>query len=233
VSQQVNLFNPALLKQKKHFSAVMMLQGLAVILLGSMAIVGYAQWQLTGLEANAIETERQLKSLRAQLDRVTAVYAPRQKSKALEEEVLHTEAEMKARRRAFDILQHGDNGMSKGHAEYLRAFSRQTVNGLWLTGFVIDGDNIEFQGRTLQPDHLPAFINHLKQEPVMRGKSFAALSMAMPDAQPTHGQEANDSSSSKQRVMAGYIEFTLRSSDIPTEQPGATSVTNVAGNAVK
>jgi len=67
----------------------------------------------------------------------------------------------------------------------------------------------------------------------MRGKSFAALSMAMPEAQPTHVQEANDSSASKQRVMAGYIEFTLRSSDIPTEHPGAASVTNVAGSAAK
>lgn len=225
MSQQVNLFNPAFLKQKRHFSAVMMLQGLAVILLGSIMIAGYAHWQLAGLEVNAIETEGQLKSVRAQLAKVSTEYASRQKSKALEEEILHTEAEMKARRRAFDLLQHGDTGMSKGHVEYLRAFSRQIVNGLWLTGFAIDGDNIELHGRTLQPDLLPAFINRLKQEPAMRGKSFAALSMATPEAEPMRSEATSDSLASKQRVVAGYIEFALRSSDNPPEQLSATGVT--------
>lgn len=230
MSQQVNLFNPAFLKQKKHFSAVMIVQGLAAILLGSIVIVGYAHWQLAGLEGNAIETERRLKSVRAQLAKVTTEYAPRQKSKALEQEILHTEAEMKALRRAFDLLQQGGTGMSKGHVEYLRAFSRQIVNGLWLTGFAINGDDIELHGRTLQPDLLPAFINRLKQEQVMRGKSFAALSMTTPEAEPVRSEAASAPLASKQRVAAGYIEFALKSSDNPPEQPSATGV---AVSAVK
>jgi hypothetical protein len=82
----------------------------------------------------------------------------------------------------------------------------------------------------LQPDHLPAFINRLKQESVMRGKSFAALSMATSEAEPTHAQEANHSIALKQHTMTGCIEFTLRSSDVPTEQPSAVSV---AGSAAK
>lgn len=230
MSQQINLFNPIFLKQKKHFSATTMVHGLGLTVLGSIVVVGYAQWQLAGLETSARETEKQLHSIRAQLAKVTAEYAPRQKNKALEEEILRTEMQMKGLRQAFDILQRGETGMSKGHAEYLRAFSRQVVSGLWLTGFTIEGDEIELRGHALQPELLPAFINRLRQEPIMRGKSFATLRMAMPEAEPESSEAAAASSASKQRVTANYIEFTLRSLGIPAEQTDASSS---AGRAIQ
>ena len=231
MSQQINLFNPDLLKQKKHFSATAMAQGLGLILLGSIAVLGYAQWQLDGLERNTSETEKQLSSLRAQLAKVTAEYAPRQKSKVLEGEIVRTEAEMKGLRQAFDILQRGSAGsMSKGHAEYLRAFSRQVVSGLWLTGFTIEGDDVELRGRALHPELLPAFINRLKQEPIMHGKSFETLTIATPEAEPVRSEAAVVPPLSKQGATAGYIEFSLRSSGISAE-PGDAS--GSAGRAIK
>ena len=49
-------------------------------------------------------------------------------------------------------LKGGAFGNQQGFAEYLRAFSRQSVNGLWLTGFTIAGSGeLEIRGRVLEP----------------------------------------------------------------------------------
>jgi Tfp pilus assembly protein PilN len=229
MSQQVNLFNPAFRKQKKPFSAATMLQCAGVILMGSLGVAAYLEWQMSSLRSDAEASERQLKSVKAQLAKANADFAPRQKDKALEDELQRMEVELKSRQQAFDIVQRGGMGNSKGHAEFLQAFSRQVVNGLWLTGFTISGNDIELHGRALQPELVPAFINRLKQEPVMQGKSFATLAMEMPPApQPAGAETVNATAVSKRRLSAGYIEFSLRSSEPVPEQPGAPGVAGVA-----
>ena len=48
MSQQINLFNPIFLKQKKYFSVVTMLQALLLIVLGSMLFFAYARSLVSG-----------------------------------------------------------------------------------------------------------------------------------------------------------------------------------------
>ena len=49
MSQQINLFNPVFLKQKKYFSVMTMLQALGLIVLGSIVFYGYAWYQVQQL----------------------------------------------------------------------------------------------------------------------------------------------------------------------------------------
>lgn len=215
MSQQINLFNPIFLKKKKYFSALTMAQGLGMILLGSIVVVAYAQIQLKTLKAETVATANQLKQTRAQLAKVAADYAPRQKNKDLEEEIVRTELEIKYQKRAFDIVHSGGVGNTSGYSEYLRAFARQIVDGLWLTSFSISGtgSNLELRGKTLQPQLVPIYINRLGQEPVMRGKAFDTLAMEMPEAGADGKAETGSGTTGKPRMQAGYIEFTLRSTD--------------------
>jgi hypothetical protein len=99
----------------------------------------------------------------------------------------------------------------------LRAFSRQILNGVWLTGFSIHGagSEIGLQGRAMQPELVPAYISRLKREPVMQGKSFATLEMQLPLADQAG---KGDPATARQRVPAGYIEFSLQSSGMMKEQ---------------
>ncbi len=46
MSQQINLFNPVFLTQKKYFSVLTMLQALGLIVLGSALFYGYALYQV-------------------------------------------------------------------------------------------------------------------------------------------------------------------------------------------
>lgn len=215
MSQQINLFNPVFLKQKKYFSATTMVQALGLILVGSAVLSVYVDFQLTALGREAGSTSSQLKAAQSQLAKVSVTSGQRAKSKALEDEIQKTEAEVASLQRVFDVLKKGDFGNTKGYSEYLRAFSRQIVDGIWLTGFSIysGGNDIRIQGRAMRPELVPAYINRLKREPVMQGKSFATLDMqAPPDPQ------VKGNASAATLAPAGYIEFDLRSSDAVKEQ---------------
>lgn len=216
MSQQINLFNPIFLKQKKYFSATTMAQALGLILLGCVLLSAVMSYQVAMLSKEAESTSAQLSAQQAQLNQITAVSASRQKSKSLEDEVLKAEAEIKSLQQVFDIVQKGDFGNTKGYAEYMRAFARQAVNGVWLTGFSIQGagNEIGLQGRALQAGMVPTYISRLKREQALQGKSFAALDMQAPA-----------SSQNEKAAPASYIEFRLLSSGIKedAELPGARS----------
>lgn len=222
MSQQINLFNPIFLKQKKYFSAATMAQALGLILLGCLLLGAYANYQVSMLAKEAETTSAQLSIVQAQLNSVNAALAPRQKNKSIEDDVLKSETEIKSLQQVFDALQKGDFGNTKGYAEYMRAFARQIVNGVWLTGFRIygAGNEIALEGRTLQPDLVPSYISRLRREPVLRGKSFAALDMQ--EATDLNDKAAPQAVSHK--LPAAYIEFRLQSSGAMNE--GADSAEN-------
>ena len=215
MSQQINLFNPIFLKQKKYFSALAMAQALGLILLGALLLSIYSGYQLSGIRHEAANTSAQLGLVQAQLNQVRAEYAPRQKSQALEDGVKKTEAQVQSLQQVFDTLQKGDIGNTKGYSAYLRAFSRQIVDGLWLTGFSIVGAGAEMglQGRALRPELVPAYINRLKQETVIQGKTFSTLELQLPRSE--QGNRAHPASASF--AAAPYVEFDLRSSGMVKE----------------
>ena len=214
MSQQINLFNPIFLKQKKYFSALTMVQALGLLLLGSLLLIGFTTYQVSSLAKEVATTSAQLVQAQAQLTKITSDYAPRTKSKPLDDDIQKTEMEVKSLQQVFDILKVGDFGNTKGYSEYMRAFSREIVAGIWLTGFSIHGagNEIGLQGRAVRPELVPAYIGRLKNEPVMHGKSFATLEMQVPQVEQTRQGETVGAAGVTQRGPAGYIEFSLQSS---------------------
>lgn len=223
MSQQINLFNPIFLKQEKHFSALTMAQGLGLILLGGVLLTAYAAYQLSSLQDELKLTSAQLKLAQNQLAKVTADYAPKEKDARLETRLLRAEAEVKSLQQVSDILGKGELGNTDGYAEYLRAFARQIVDGVWLTGFTIQGagNAISLQGSALRPELVPAYLTRLKSEPVMQGVSFATLEMQLPKPDKPAGPNE------KPPVLATYINFNLHSSSVKMQKDQA----GVAANA--
>ncbi|TFW10303.1 MSHA biogenesis protein MshI [Oxalobacteraceae bacterium OM1] len=221
MTQQINLFNPIFLKREKYFSAVRMLQGLGLVLLGSVVVVAYARFQLSDMRVAAESSGMQLKAARMQLAKVTADYGPREKNKALEEDVKRMEAELRVQRQAYDVVQRGSIGNSKGYSEYLRAFARQSISGLWLTEFRLNGAGtyIELHGNALRPELVPQYLARLKTEPTLQGKSFAALEMGLPETTDGSkmGKEGVEPSMSQR---PSYVTFVLRSTMQQPEQGG-------------
>lgn len=208
MSQQINLFNPALVKQKDPYNAALMARLAVVVLMAMLAAHAYEKHQVDQLQKQREQAVQLMQQTRQQLVDVTRQFGPRQPSKALQDELVATEAKLQAHEKILAYLQNGRTNGGAGFSNYMRAFARQSTNGLWLTGFSFDtgADDLTIRGRTLQPELVPQYIARLGAEAALKGRSFAALDMGQPKVEPA-GKEAAPANA----AQPAYIEFTLQS----------------------
>lgn len=207
MSQQINLYNPIFLKQKKIFSATTMAQALAAILVGALAFAGFAAYQVAKLEREVQRGEALAKAEEARLVRVGSEFAARKQDAALAAEVQRSERELKMREEVVALLSTGALGVAmdrgSGVSPYLRALARQNLNGLWLTGFELAGKDMVLSGRALRAELVPEYLRRLGREPVMQGRQFAMFEMQEPKPEAGEGGKAP--------ALPRFVEFSLRS----------------------
>jgi hypothetical protein len=177
MAQQINLFNPIFLQQKKHFSAVTMLQALGLLLAGILVFYAYASFETHKFARVAENSRKQLQTQSEQLASFMRDYSPQGRSKALEQELARIAAQVKQGEDLAAMMRTGALGNTEGFARYLSALARQTMAGVWITGMTIGGDEVELQlgGRVLRADLVPAYVRALNHEDVMRGRRIAEM----------------------------------------------------------
>ncbi len=179
MSQQINLYNPLFLRREKYFSAVTIawsLLAVAIFLVGYCAYVTYA---IRGPEDRAKYYERQIVYKRSEMADTVARYSPEGRNKQLEADVRNLESQLAIRQEIWRSLNSLELGTGTGFADYLEAFSRRSVTGVWLTGFSIGGSGGELfiRGRVVRPELVSVFLVALGQEPVMRGRKVTELKL--------------------------------------------------------
>jgi hypothetical protein len=216
VSQQINLFNPIFLKQKKIFTALPMAEALGVIVAGALLLDWYAGRNVAQLEQEAASGKTLLAEREQRLVKANTQFAPRAASVTLQAELNAAELELKSLHNVESVLKGGALGDTAGYAEYFRALSRQNVSGLWLTGVSISGagNDIGLRGRAMQATMIPNYVARLTGERVMHGKTFASLDIARPDtvaapAAPVAAPSAPVAPAAP--TTAPYVEFSLQS----------------------
>lgn len=179
MSQEINLYNPLFFKQVKQFSVRTMLQGLAAVVVGLLVLTVFAVLQTQSVERLNRQYGEQVAAQREQFVAITR-RAPQTKSQALEAEVARLEAEVRARRELLGALGSGELGNVAGFSDFMAAFGRQAMPGLWLTGFTVAeaGNELHLRGRALRPELVPAYLRKLSDEPVMRGRSVTEMRLA-------------------------------------------------------
>lgn len=110
-----------------------------------------------------------------------------------------------ARTQVRQILGTGSAGRTDGHAALLLALARQADPAVWLTGVTVgpDGRALELTGRMADPAALPGYLERLRREPLLQGRTFAQLQLRRLDGEGADPQ------------LAGLTEFVLRSSLLP------------------
>ena len=156
-----------------------MLQALALLIFGLVLFFAYVSHQIQMLEEQGVESARRLTVMQEKVASYAAGFSSQQAHPMLLDELARNEANLAAQQRLIEVLKNSLDENATGYSEYMRAFSRQAVEGLWLTGFHISGNGkeISMQGAVLKPELLPAYVRRLSSEKIMRGKSFDALKM--------------------------------------------------------
>ena len=208
MSQQINLYNPIFLKQEKHFSAGTMVQALGIVMLGALGVCAFAWHQVSGIQRLAEDSERSLKTQREQLVQLGTQLSGKGRSRAIELEIERSRNQLRERRALLASLQGGEQGGTEGFSGYFAAFARSTTKGVWLTGFSLsgNGNELSLRGRALHADMLPAYLDALSKEQIMRGRQVVELKLS------GHTEPAA-SAAGKANPPPGpaqYVEFSLR-----------------------
>jgi hypothetical protein len=202
MTQNINLFHAGLRHVRPKLSFALLTRcvaGGAALILVLYALV---QFQVSSLNRELRRVQEQLKAEQADALKVAGQRSASKPDPQLEAEIAKLQGELKQAQQTMSALNAGNFGDRKGFAQYLNAFSRQSIDGIWLTGFSITGGgDIEISGRTLRPDLVPVYIQRLTEEEVLAGRSFARLEMKRPETETTPDK--------KPAPLAPYLEFTL------------------------
>jgi hypothetical protein len=179
MSQQINLYNPLFLRREKHFSAATILWSLLVVAISLAGYSAYAIYAVRAPEDLAKYYERQVNFKRSEMADTVTRYSPEGRNKQLEADVKNLESRLASRQEIWRVLNSLELGTGSGFADYLEAFSRRSVPGVWLTGFSIGGagGNLTIRGRVLQPELVSVFLSALGQESAMRGRKVTELKL--------------------------------------------------------
>ena len=197
MSQQLNLFNPVFLRQKKYFSSRTMVRGLGIVVLGFFIVYAVQRFQLAQWEKQLAESEEQFMAVQRQVTQFAAE-GKRVPSKALEDEAERLDAQADSQEAVLTGLESGALGSTQGFSPYMLAFARQTISGVWLTGFTARGAEgpVSIRGRMLRQELLPTYLRMLAKEEALRGRGFTELQIAT--------REEKDAD-----VGPNYVEFNL------------------------
>jgi hypothetical protein len=212
MSGQINLYNPQLRRVRELFNFSTLLAGLGSVAVLVACAYGWYAYQ-AGVSAQKVrEHEARLQQLRDETAALRKVTAERGKSAELEKRLNKLESHYVLREKLRVSIEQVMGGNS-GFSEYMRAFARQSLHGVWLTGFTItsDGSEMSIDGRALNPDLVPAYIARLNREPLLQGRRFAQLAVRQEVV--THSQPASSSISGQDiRLTPPFHEFRLVSS---------------------
>ncbi len=205
MSQQINLFNPIFLKQERYFSAKTMVESLTLILVAMCAFYVYAHGEVRSFEYVAEDAAHQLADARDRFFKLGGELSPQRRSKLLEAQVARTESELRGKQALLESLRDAAADKARGYSQYFAAFARETLPGVWLTGFSVadGGEQLSVRGRVLRPDLVPAYIRALNNEPVMRGRTVTQLKLV------AHSEPAPAAGSAAPAGPSRYVEFEL------------------------
>jgi Tfp pilus assembly protein PilN len=220
MTRQINLYNPDLRLVREFFCGRTMLIG--AVGLFALSVVAYSlftyQATVRGNEVRALEIR--LKKVQDERSALSAEIAARGKSAELERRLQQVEAVAAAREQVAVSLAQGAGGPAGGFSEFMRAFARQTLSGVWLTGFsiAVDGGEMTISGRALNPDLVPAYIARLNREPLLQGRKFAQFAVKQPGGEAAPAAMEGQAKAERQRPA--FHEFMLVSSAAGGAQRG-------------
>lgn len=199
--QQINLFNPAFLEKRGSLSLKTALMGWLAIALLSVAFAGYAGMRNRQLAQQEREVAAKVAAAQAEMQRIAAQVAVRKQDPQIAAEIARLESEIRGRDEVMAVLKGGALGDTRGFSEHLRAFARQSFEGVWLTGLHIaaSGQDVAVEGRALRAEQVPGYLRRLNSESVMQGHPFSELLMQAPAPDP----------GDKSGGRPPYIEFRL------------------------
>lgn len=179
MSQQINLYNPAFVPKRELLTGGSLAAAAAVLLVAVIAGSGWARQEAARRSAGLAAAKVDQAKAKIELEKAKTALE-RKPSEELVAEVSRQKQRLKRRDEVLAALQGGLGGAGGGFSGYLRGLSRQSVQGLWLTGFSVGpgGSGMSLRGRAIDKALLPDYVKRLNGEKAFAGAAFGGLKIA-------------------------------------------------------
>jgi hypothetical protein len=212
VPHQINLYNPAFEEQRALLSFKGAVTGWLVIAVLVAAVAGYQAISSHSMEKHERELAQAVAAAQADAQRLGGEMASRKRDPRIAEQAALLEAEVKSRQEVLEVLRSGGLGDTRGFSDHLKAFARQSFEGVWLTGLSIAtaGRDVSVEGRALQAAYVPSYLKRLNGEAAMQGHPFSELVIQEPAPDPA----------AKSPGRPNYVEFKLTTKPVAAAKAG-------------
>ena len=175
--QQINLCSPILQTQKRSFSASTMGLSLGVGLLLGGALIAYWVWSLS---STGEEHQRTLSAYAKEKENLQTAIKTRQASagpadSGLTKDLQSRRTQLEQRERLLTELRRGLLREGQGHAARLHLVAKTIPAPVWVTEVLIDENQMEVRGYTLEPAAINEWVARLVADPVLQGQVLSAV----------------------------------------------------------
>ena len=175
--QQINLFTPVLLTQKRYFSAQTLLQTLAIFAVLGGGLAAYGVWSLQSaklaLQATSAARAPELASLRTAL--ANHDLGSESSGPGLERQLQAARAQLKERQTTLAELRRGLMAPGQGHSARLQWVAQSIPDQVWVTQVRGDALQLEVAGFTEEPMALNDWVARLAQSPLLHGQQLTRV----------------------------------------------------------
>lgn len=176
MSQQVNLFEPGLVKSKDWFTLSFVAGVYALAVVAMVYFYSGLTAENAQLQAQRTQALAQSAAIQKKVDEFSQRLVPVDNSK-LEAELKKLKARFDMQSQILAIFQQSISENAWHLIDYMRALAGQQQPGLWLTGFKIEPavQHVSLSGQALQTEDIPLYLDLLSAQKVFEGTQFSGL----------------------------------------------------------
>lgn len=215
MSQQINLFNPALIRPRDWLT----LKNVVLIYLVSLAVMYgfYSQSQselaelTTEIESAQAALDAAMVELSVEKSRTSQAANNQEDEKALK--ALIETRDMQSR--MLTTLKLIQNDSNQHIVDYMQGFAENAIKGVWLTGFKLNHfeQQLSIMGQSLTPELVPAYVEKLGQHAVFHGRLFSGLVLKEMQLSPAESKPVVATSSAASAVQPESEKLAANVSD--------------------
>lgn len=179
MSQQINLFNPALIRPRDWLTLKNVVLIYAVAAAAMYGWYNLSQNELTELTAEQQAVQMSLAAAKLDLS-VVKNRASQATSSKDDEQALKAVIETRdMQSQMLTTLKFVQNEGNQHIVDYMQGFADQALKGVWLTGFKLNNfeQQLSISGQSLSPELVPAYVEKLGTHPVFHGRLFSGLAL--------------------------------------------------------
>lgn len=176
MAQQINLYSPILLAPRRYFSALAMVQALAVLVLGLVGLGAWSVHSTLQLRQNLASATNSHEAEKQRLAQRIAQRSPAPKDlTALQQELAQAHQQLAQRQLLLAELSPAADAAGAQRSALLKLLAQTVPAPVWLTQVRMADGRVELEGLTLQPEALQPWLAALSAHAALAGQALRAV----------------------------------------------------------